>query len=236
MPSAGPHPSRQEDVHACVCALNAASSCLPRLTSSPSAGGRAGHSHIPFAAEQKALHLARTSSPLAHQCFFRERLAASPLLPVPFCARAGQSRPGALGGAGAARPELPRARSATRRVRPVGSGTPRGPNRPTGAGPDGNSRRAPWLSRAVPAGAAGRSGAGRPCQHRTRPGTAVSLKLRVFYSKSQPVLPSLGRSALLSPRGHAATLLRTVGLFFAEQVVQNLFLRGGELLHAFMGK
>lgn len=108
--------------------------------------------------------------------------------PSPFVPGRGQSRTRALGGVGAARPELPRARSATRRVRPVGSGTPRGPSRPGGAGPDGNSRRAPWLSRVVPAGAEGRNGADRSCPHRTRPGIGVSFKLRAFYSKSQTIL------------------------------------------------
>lgn len=63
LPYASRHPLRQEDVHVCAYALDTA---LPHLTSSPSPDNQAGHSHIPVAAEKKALHLARTFSPSPH--------------------------------------------------------------------------------------------------------------------------------------------------------------------------
>lgn len=133
---------------------------VPRLTSSPSAANKVGRSHIPVAAEQKALHLAWTFSPSLHRCFFRERLAASPLLPSPFSAPARAQphwRTGGSGGgaAGAAAGSQRHPACAPRRQR-----DPRGDRTaPAGllgwAGPQGELSKAAQSSVADPCGAGG---------------------------------------------------------------------------------
>lgn len=123
-------------------------------------------------------------------------ISCLPIAPSPFSPRRGHA------GTHRERPELPRARSATRRVRPVGSGTPEGtepPRRGCRAGPEG--RELSHSSGADPCGSGGRRGAG-PARVPPvlAPDAGVSSKLRVFYSKSQPVLSPWTRCPAF-PRG-----------------------------------